>query len=251
MKIIITAGGTSEKIDNVRKITNSSSGKLGLCIANELIRSKGKEIETLYYICNKEAYKPTDDKVKVIEISSTIELKEVIEKLLTNEKIDYFIHSMAVSDYMVSYVSSSSLLSSEIENNNYKDIECTIINNKNVINCNKISSNEDNLIILLKPTPKVISIIKSISPNTFLVGFKLLDGVSEKKLINVAEKLLNKNKCDLVVANDLKKIRSGNHKAFIIDGNNRKIIANGKEDIAIKLIERMFKNDQIYNKKGK
>ena len=50
MKIIITAGGTSEKIDNVRKITNSSSGKLGLCIANELIRSKGKEIETLYYI---------------------------------------------------------------------------------------------------------------------------------------------------------------------------------------------------------
>jgi phosphopantothenate-cysteine ligase len=251
MKIIITAGGTSEKIDNVRKITNSSSGKLGLCIANELLRSKGKEIETLYYICNKEAYKPTCDKVKVIEISSTIELKEVIEKLLTNEKIDYFIHSMAVSDYMVSYVSSSSLLSKEIENNNYKDIEYAIINNKNVINCNKISSNEDNLIILLKPTPKVISIIKSISPNTFLVGFKLLDGVSEKKLINVAEKLLNKNKCDLVVANDLKKIRSGNHKAFIIDGNNRKIIANGKEDIAIKLIERMFKNDQIYNKKGK
>ena len=29
-KVIITAGGTSEKIDNVRKITNSSSCKLGL-----------------------------------------------------------------------------------------------------------------------------------------------------------------------------------------------------------------------------
>ena len=34
MKVVITAGGTSEKIDNVRKITNSSTGKLGLCIAN-------------------------------------------------------------------------------------------------------------------------------------------------------------------------------------------------------------------------
>ena len=33
-KIVITAGGTGEKIDNVRKITNSSSGKLGMTIAN-------------------------------------------------------------------------------------------------------------------------------------------------------------------------------------------------------------------------
>ena len=29
-KFIVTAGGTSEKIDNVRKITNSSSGRLGM-----------------------------------------------------------------------------------------------------------------------------------------------------------------------------------------------------------------------------
>ena len=36
-KVIITAGGTSEKIDNVRKITNSSSGKLGMIIAEHLL----------------------------------------------------------------------------------------------------------------------------------------------------------------------------------------------------------------------
>ena len=28
MKVVITAGGVKEKIDNVRSITNSSSGKL-------------------------------------------------------------------------------------------------------------------------------------------------------------------------------------------------------------------------------
>ena len=33
-RIVITSGGTSERIDNVRKITNSSSGKLGMVIAN-------------------------------------------------------------------------------------------------------------------------------------------------------------------------------------------------------------------------
>ena len=34
MHIVITAGGVKEKIDNVRSITNSSSGKLGLSIAH-------------------------------------------------------------------------------------------------------------------------------------------------------------------------------------------------------------------------
>ena len=34
LKIVITAGGTSEAIDQVRKITNSASGKLGMTIAN-------------------------------------------------------------------------------------------------------------------------------------------------------------------------------------------------------------------------
>lgn len=34
--IVITAGGTSEYIDTVRKITNSGTGKLGATIANKL-----------------------------------------------------------------------------------------------------------------------------------------------------------------------------------------------------------------------
>ena len=50
-KIIITAGGTSERIDNVRKITNSSSGKLGCTIAEKLIELKNNEIDKIYYIC--------------------------------------------------------------------------------------------------------------------------------------------------------------------------------------------------------
>ena len=39
-KIVITAGGTSEKIDQVRKITNSSTGKLGMTIANHLLATQ-------------------------------------------------------------------------------------------------------------------------------------------------------------------------------------------------------------------
>ena len=81
------------------------------------------------------------------------------------------------------------------------------LKNIEVIGGNKISSYEDNLVIVLKPTPKIISIIKNLSPSTYLVGFKLLDGVSKEELIEVAKRLQNKNNCDLVVANDLSNIR--------------------------------------------
>ena len=222
-KIVITAGGTSEKIDNVRKITNSGTGKLGYKIANELLE-KYEDLK-IYYVCSKNSFKPNNDRVEIVEIEGTIDLKNNIERLLKENKIDYFIHSMAVSDYMVDYVTNLD----SIKSNNIK-----------VISDTKISSNEDNLVLVLKPTPKVISIIKDISKDTYLVGFKLLDNVSKEELISVAKKLRDKNNCDLVVANDLENIRRGNHKAYLIDREDNIEEANGKDTIAKKLVRRIL-----------
>ena len=231
--IVITAGGTSEKIDNVRKITNYSSGKTGMMIANEFLKQKDTFI---YYICTKDSARPDNKRVKIIEIEGTMELKEAVENILTTKKIDYFVHSMAVSDYMKDYVTTIDRIKYSIKNNN--DID-KAFNNVETLEGNKISSYENNLVIVLKPTPKIISLIKKLSPSTFLVGFKLLDGVSKEELITVATKLRDKNNCDLVVANDLSSIRKGNHTAYIIDKNNNIEEANGKEDIAEKIVRRV------------
>ena len=112
-----------------------------------------------------------------------------------------------------------------------------------VIKDTKISSYENNLVLVLKPTPKIISLIKKESPLTYLVGFKLLDGVSKKELIEVAKRLRDKNKCDLVVANDLEDIRNKEHKAYIIDKEDKVVEASDKEDIAKKLV-RMMDNER-------
>lgn len=233
-KIVITAGGTSEKIDNVRKITNSSSGKLGMTIANHLLKENDDLI--IYYVCSRNSLRPLDKRIKVIEIDDTISLKNKIENLLLNEKIDYFIHSMAVSDYMTDYVTTIERIKASIKNTS--NLEEAFSNIK-IINGNKISSYEDNLVIVLKQTPKIISIIKDLSPQTYLVGFKLLDGVSKEELISVAKKLRDKNNCDLVVANDLATIRNGEHIAYIIDKNNEIEESHGKDDIAKKLVRRI------------
>lgn len=232
-KIVITAGGTSEKIDNVRRITNYSSGKTGMTVASEFLK---RDDTFIYYICSKSALRPIDDRVKIIEIEDTSELKNAVENVLTTESIDIFVHSMAVSDYMKDYVTTIDKIKyivthSEDINEAFKNIE--------VIEGNKLSSYEDSLVIVLKPTPKIISLIKEYSPKTFLVGFKLLDGVSKDKLVNVAKKLRDKNKCDLVVANDLSTIRCGEHVAYIIDKKNNVLEANGKADIAKKLVRRI------------
>lgn len=222
MKVVITAGGTSEKIDNVRKITNSSTGKLGLCIANEFLKTV-EEVE-ITYICSKETFCPNDDRVKIKRIIGVDDLEREVRNVLENNDIDVFIHSMAVSDYKVDYVSTLE----KLKNNE----EFTMTDNK-------ISSSLSDLVIVLKPTKKIISIIKDISPNTYLVGFKLLDNVTKDKLIEVATNLMIKNKCNLVVANDLENIRNGKHIGYIIDEENNVIVAEGKDDIAKKLVRRI------------
>lgn len=230
-KYVITSGEISEKIDNVRKITNSSSGKLGMTIANHLLESKSDI--TIYYVCSKNALRPSNKRVKIIEVVGTLDLKDKVESLLRNEKIDYFIHTMAVADYMVDYVTTLDKMKKSFLNNS--DME--------VIKDTKISSYENNLVLVLKPTPKIISLIKKESPLTYLVGFKLLDGVSKKELIEVATRLRDKNKCDLVVANDLEDIRNKEHKAYIIDKEDKVVEASDKEDIAKKLV-RMMDNER-------
>ena len=140
---------------------------------------------------------------------------------------------MAVADYMVDYVTTVDKMKKSFLNNS--DME--------VIKDTKISSYENNLVLVLKPTPKIISLIKKESPLTYLVGFKLLDSVSKKELIEVATRLRDKNKCDLVVANDLEDIKNKEHKAYIIDKEDKIVEASDKEDIAKKLV-RMMDNER-------
>lgn len=233
-KFIITAGGTSERIDNVRKITNSSSGKLGKLIADCLLKERNDIL--IYYVCSKNSLRPSDDRVHVLEVEGTLDLKNTLEDLLLSNEINYFIHSMAVSDYMTDFVTNLSNIKESITKSSNID---EAFENIEAIKGNKISSYEDNLVVVLKPTPKIISIIKNLSPSTYLVGFKLLDGVSKLELINTAKKLRDKNRCDLVVANDLSSIRNGEHIAYIIDNDNNVEEVHGKIKIAEYIVRRL------------
>lgn len=233
MKIIITAGGTSEKIDDVRTITNSSTGSLGKAIGETFAfaatgeAGSAHDIEKIYYLHGLRAVLPDHPLIEKIPIGGVMDLKENLTKILTEEKIDICIHAMAVSDYMVHQVTTLDKLLGTEDPEKAQDLTG-----------NKISSDIDDLIIHMKKSPKVISEIKKTSPETILVGFKLLSGVPHEELIDVGYRLLQKNDCDFVMANDLREIGDGFHKGYLIHRDKTYDSMETNEEIAATILSR-------------
>lgn len=223
--IVITAGGTSEKIDEVRVISNFSSGRLGLAIAKCFLESETADIGKIYYMCDRNTVVPDDERVEVIRVIGAQGLLDALESLLTTTKIDAVIHAMAVSDYTVKQVTTMSAIKAGEEDTDKLTAE------------GKISSEIDDLVIVLKRTPKVIGEIKKLQNETILVGFKLLSKVSKEELIETAYKLLKKNDCDFVLANDLSEISGEEHVGYLISSNGEYVRLTTKEQIANEIVK--------------
>jgi len=250
-KIIITSGPTNEQIDAVMKITNMSTGALGSVIAETFLRNRNSEIEKIYYLSPKLSLKPriTSPQLECLSVESTQNLLDALKWLLTSEHIDAVVHSAAVGDYKALYSVRAEDLIDEIVRKqaaggrmlDYDQLMGIFENPKAIQNDNtKISSYEPHLMTMLTLTPKVIGHIKMFSPNTTLVGFKLLDGVSKEELFEVASQLRKKNHADYIVANDLSKIGGGKHWAMIIGESGIEEECQTKREIANAILRRIF-----------
>lgn len=229
MKILITAGGTSEKIDDVRTITNSSTGRLGYAVGTAFMKKYGEDIDTLYYLHGTRAAYPEFDKIQPVMIGGVMDLQRELKQILEKEKIDAVVHAMAVSDYIVNEVTTLDKIRGTEDPDNKQDLSG-----------NKISSNIDDLVIHMKRSPKVIGSIKKWSRESVLVGFKLLSNVPHEELIDVGYNLMKKNDCDFVLANDLKEIGRDFHKGYLIHKDKTYDIMKTNEEIAEMIADRVM-----------
>jgi len=108
----------------------------------------------------------------------------------------------------------------------------------------KISSDKENLIVVLERAPKIISLYRGLVPGAVIVGFKLLSDVSEEELVRAGHALLLKNDCDFVLANDLRTVRSGNHEGLLIARDGTFERAAGKEGVAALIVRRALECDK-------
>lgn len=228
MKILITSGGTSEKIDQVRSITNHASGNLGKIMA-ELFLKNGHQV-TL--VTTKSAVKPDAQAgLNIKLVSDVASLQETLEPLVKSHQV--LIHSMAVSDYRPVYMTDLAELQTT------KDFS-QLLNKKN--SETKISSAADNQVLFLKKNPKIISLVKEWNPDIRLIGFKLLVDVPKEELWEVARSSLKRNQAELIVANDLLDINEDQHLGYLVDENTQEP-ALTKQEIAQKIYERISKHD--------
>lgn len=228
MKLLITSGGTSEAIDQVRAITNHASGNLGKIIAEQALRIGHK----VTLVTTKQAVKPEPQKnLTIIEISNVESLQSTLEPLVKTHHA--LIHSMAVSDYTPVYMTGLEEVQST------EDIT-SLLDKKNAES--KISSKDDYQVLFLKKTPKVISYVKKWNPSIQLIGFKLLVDVPKEELFAVARQSIERNGADYILANDLTDIKGNQHIAYLVDKTSE-VQAHTKEDIAQLILETLEKGE--------
>lgn len=217
MNILITAGGTSEPVDNVRSITNTGTGRLGSLIA-EAFAEQGDQV---YYLCDPRAVRPQAQGIEIQTARSTTGVLEAMTALLQHHTIDAIIHSMAVSDYRPQGVCTVDALGAALqpllaEDRPLPEALLEALSRAAGARAGKISSQLDHPLVLLEKTPKILPLLRDLAPNAVLVGFKLLSGVSHEELMEVAKALLQKNRCDFVLANDSTQIEGDSHLGYLL-----------------------------------
>lgn len=226
--ILITAGPTNEYIDEVMKITNMSTGRLGI----ELTKNYLNEGANVTLIATRSVFRSglferyglaNNPSLKSIPIETTEDMYNALESESKN-KYDLVIHSSAVGDYKPEFSFRMEDLAREIEEAikegkiTYEELLEVLTNpNCKVNDDTKISSYEPHLTVKLTLTTKLISHLREWYPNALLVGFKLLENVEKEYLMEVARKLCIKNRMDYIIANDLHDLRQGQHLSFLVN----------------------------------
>ncbi len=209
-KVLVTAGPTLEHIDPVRVITNRSSGKMGIAIAEE-VASRGAR--TTLILGPGTIPAPAD--VKTVRVENTSELLEAVLRELKESKPDLVFAAGAPADYRPTSVSPKKIKTRE-----------------------KASINLE-----LQATPKIIEEIRKVSPTTFLVAFKTDHDVSNDELINEAFDIVRKKNADLVAANDVGHEGVGfevdTNELYVVDGRKNvvHIPLAGKREVARQLVD--------------
>lgn len=227
-KILITAGPTNEYIDEVMKITNMSTGRLGIELTKNYL-NEGCEVTLIATrsVVRSNLYERynlgNNPNLKTIPIETTEDMLEALINESKN-KYDLVIHSSAVGDYKPEFSFRMEDLADEIVKAitqgliSKEEILSILTNPKCKVNDDtKISSYEPHLTVKLTLTPKLISRLRELFPEATLIGFKLLENVTKEHLPEVAKKLCIKNNMDYIIANDLHDLRQGTHLSFLVN----------------------------------
>lgn len=167
-RFLITGGATREYLDDVRFLSNPSTGLSAFQVAQALI-NHGAEILLILG----EGHTLDVDRISfpVKIVRSTKDMYDEIQKELSNSDYHGLIAVAAVSDYRPHY------------------------------QMGKIPSKQTDLKLELVPTVKILEKIRESFPNLYLVAYKAEVGITEDELLKRGREFQEKHRLDMVCAN--------------------------------------------------
>ena len=162
-KILITSGPTQEPIDDVRFITNRSSGKMGVALAKAALLM-GAEVTII--AGPQEARIPLQ--LTVIKVKTALEMLEAMKEQAPQH--DWIIGAAAVADYRLENPSSG-----------------------------KLRRSESSLQISLIPNPDILAEAARLAPNARVIGFAAEPSTD----LSIAKEKIRKKSLFAIAANDV------------------------------------------------
>ncbi len=198
-RILITSGPTRQYLDPVRYLTNASSGRMGLALA-EAALAGGHQVVIVSGPVGV-AYPAT---AEVHDVVSTEEMLAVCKRLFPS--VDGVIGVAAPCDYRPERVAD-----------------------------HKIAKNGEPLVLHLVETPDVVATLGASKTGQWLVGFAL--ETDDQRLRALAK--LERKSCDLMVLNGPEAMHSTENSVEIIDPSGAVIAAyrGPKTDVAKQIME--------------
>ena len=213
--ILITAGGTKERIDPVRYISNDSSGKMGYALAKaaSILGAKVHLVST-----TKQLKVPYG--VQVTYVESALEMHDAVTQLFP--KTDIAVMVAAVSDYYVANRSNQKI---------------------------KKQQNESGLMLELLENPDILKKLgHSKREGQVVIGF----AAETTNVLEYAKAKLEKKKADVIIANDVSNSRIGfnsdHHQVTLLtkDGHIVNLPENSKEELALNIWESLIEEKIVH-----
>lgn len=202
LRAVVTAGGTREILDDVRAITNGSTGRLGVALARALAW-RGVQVTLLASAEARLRAGVLPEGVEVVGFTDHASLGRALEAACTCSP-DVIFMAAAVADYAPEPASG------------------------------KLRSAEATLTLTLHRTPKLLDQLAAWAPRARRIGFKLLSGVSDAELVRVARAQSARASLFATVANDAQRFGEGAHPALWVTADGvtpldgpREVVADG------------------------
>jgi phosphopantothenoylcysteine decarboxylase/phosphopantothenate--cysteine ligase len=207
--VLVTAGGTRERVDAVRYLGNRSSGKMGFAIAAEAAR-RGAEV---LLVCGPSAL-PTPLGVQRVDVESALEMREAVLGLLPKAQV--VIKAAAVADFRPAAPEARKIRKEDLPEG--AGLELALVRN-----------------------PDILAEVCRQKGDRVVVGF----AAESHDVIPSARRKLARKGCDLIVANDISEPDSGfdsdrNTVSFVWPGGGVETLPPlPKAEVAARLLDRV------------